>query len=82
MRTKYTDLPEPTPTPCPVRPDAVDKIRTGRLIAEALWKTGEEYHAGAINYAEFGARTRASWDEAAREGVVAEVRRELRRASR
>lgn len=54
------------------------KFVRARTITEALWKTGEEYHAGAIDHAEYGRRNRALWDEAEREGVTADVKRRLR----
>lgn len=78
MRTKYSDLPEPEAKPCPVRPEVVAKIRAATLIVHALWKTGEEYHAGAIDHAEFGRRNREAWDRAEREQVTAEVKKQLR----
>jgi hypothetical protein len=51
-----------------------------RKIAEALWKVSEEYHAGAIDYVEFGTRNRRLWIEAGSDGVAREVKRHLRNA--
>lgn len=51
-----------------------------RRITESLWKVSEEYHAGAIDHAEFGQRTRALWNEAESLGVNREVTRQLRDA--
>ena len=75
-RTKYEDLPEPQAQPCPVKPEYVNAIR----IATLLWQVSEQYHAGAIDYAEYKRRNTALWHEAETSGVAGEVKRQLRKA--
>ena len=68
----------------PVIPDVVGEMKktdVRRLVGE-LWKTSEEYHAGAINHDELGQRNRATWDEVMRLGLRAEVSQQLRDAEK
>ncbi len=63
------------------RPNGRTIAVRARKIVEALWKTAEEYHASAIDYAEFSRRNRASWDTADTDGLRHEVARQLRRSA-
>lgn len=49
-----------------------------RRITEALWKTGEEYHAGVINERTWKSHNERLWREAEADGVASEVTRQLR----
>lgn len=46
-----------------------------RIVVEALWKNGEEYHAGLIDHEAFAQRNRELWDAAEQRGIVQQVRR-------
>lgn len=49
-----------------------------RKILEDLWKNGEEYHSGMVDYAYYCSRNRQLWDRAELEGLASEVKRQLR----
>lgn len=52
---------------------------TAKRLVEALWQNGEQYHAGAIEYAEWSTYNKAIWREAESLGVDRLVKAELRK---
>ncbi len=54
--------------------------RTAQVIAEALWKNGEKFHAGVYDYEQYKRRNVDLWAEAEARYVAADVKAILRNA--